>query len=327
MIMSNNNDYVRNLTDYITDITGIQTEVYPLATKEKDKLPLLVTGVYDLHGGMIMGVPVVFAREKDGNRLTPSQIGKHMDIIKHSTGHHAVYVTEDMLAYNANRLSSHHVNFIVPGKQMFIPSLLIDIKKPVISGTDTVDIYPFTQMLLLFHLEAECLDGLTAKEVSQRFNVSYATANRAVRWLTEKELATTTKGKEKRLSFILHGQALWQKALPHLVSPVMKTIKTNIKPKGGLVCGVNALSEFTMINPSQGGCYAISRDAYDDIGKHSYEEYGENTIEIWKYAPELLAKDGVVDRLSLYLSLKDSEDERIQIELEHLIDNMQWLEV
>ena len=35
MIMSNNNDYVRNLTDYITDITGIQTEVYPLATKEK----------------------------------------------------------------------------------------------------------------------------------------------------------------------------------------------------------------------------------------------------------------------------------------------------
>ena len=82
-----------------------------------------------------------------------------------------------------------------------------------------------------------------------------------------------------------------------------------------------------MINPSQGGCYAISRDAYDDIGKHSYEEYGENTIEIWKYAPELLAKDGVVDRLSLYLSLKDSEDERIQIELEHLIDNMQWLEV
>lgn len=94
MIMSNNNDYVRNLTDYITDITGIQTEVYPLATKEKDKLPLLVTGVYDLHGGMIMGVPVVFAKEKDGNRLTPSQIGKHMDIIKHSTGYHAIYVTQ-----------------------------------------------------------------------------------------------------------------------------------------------------------------------------------------------------------------------------------------
>jgi hypothetical protein len=37
---------------------------------------------------------------------------------------------------------------------------------------------------------------------------------------------------------------------------------------------------------------------------------------VWSYKPELFAKERVVDRLSLYLSLKDNEDERVQAALE-----------
>jgi hypothetical protein len=38
-------------------------------------------------------------------------------------------------------------------------------------------------------------------------------------------------------------------------------------------------------------------------------------IEVWNYAPSLFAHDGWVDKISLYLSLKDNNDERIQHEL------------
>jgi hypothetical protein len=54
------------------------------------------------------------------------------------------------------------------------------------------------------------------------------------------------------------------------------------------------------------------------------KNYGENVIEIWRYNPSILSKSGIVDRLSLYLSLKDSKDERIQIELDNMINEIKW---
>ena len=54
------------------------------------------------------------------------------------------------------------------------------------------------------------------------------------------------------------------------------------------------------------------------------KQFGENEIQVWKYNPKMLSTEGVVDKLSLYLSLKDNEDERIQIELERLINEMPW---
>lgn len=35
-------------------------------------------------------------------------------------------------------------------------------------------------------------------------------------------------------------------------------------------------------------------------------------------------KNGIVDKLSLFLAMKDMDDERIQIELETMINNMIW---
>ena len=47
-------------------------------------------------------------------------------------------------------------------------------------------------------------------------------------------------------------------------------------------------------------------------------------IEVWKYDPALLSETGVVDKLSLYLLLKDYEDERVQIELDNMIKDIAW---
>ena len=49
-------------------------------------------------------------------------------------------------------------------------------------------------------------------------------------------------------------------------------------------------------------------------------------IEVWRYDPDLLAKNGVIDPLSLYLSIRANDDERIQIELKDLMNSIKWLE-
>ena len=43
------------------------------------------------------------------------------------------------------------------------------------------------------------------------------------------------------------------------------------------------------------------------------KQYGDIKVEVWKYSPLLLSENGIVDRLSLYLSMRDSDDERILV--------------
>jgi hypothetical protein len=51
-------------------------------------------------------------------------------------------------------------------------------------------------------------------------------------------------------------------------------------------------------------------------------EEAEASMEAWKYDPLVLAANDVADRCSLYLSLRQSADERIQKELRSLIDGV-----
>jgi hypothetical protein len=62
------------------------------------------------------------------------------------------------------------------------------------------------------------------------------------------------------------------------------------------------------------------RKAIKDINQHK----GDFLIEVWDYDPALLSKSKYVDMLSLYLSIKDSSDDRTQIELEKLLNKVKW---
>jgi hypothetical protein len=49
-------------------------------------------------------------------------------------------------------------------------------------------------------------------------------------------------------------------------------------------------------------------------------------IELWRYAPALLSKDGhSVDPLSLHLSMRETNAERIEATLTVLLKGVQWL--
>ena len=88
--------------------------------------------------------------------------------------------------------------------------------------------------------------------------------------------------------------------------------------------GVNALSAYSMINKEQQKSFAISKDMVKKISTNKL--FGKTKLEVWRYTPGLLAGGNVVDPLSLFLSLKDDEDERIQMELDTLIENIRWSE-
>lgn len=108
------------------------------------------------------------------------------------------------------------------------------------------------------------------------------------------------------------------------VSPIEQLHYTDALLEGMMISGVNALASYTMLNEESRQCWAITKKELKNLNVVTDEQFGENEIQVWKYNPKMLSTEGVVDKLSLYLSLKDNEDERIQIELERLINAMSW---
>jgi hypothetical protein len=45
---------------------------------------------------------------------------------------------------------------------------------------------------------------------------------------------------------------------------------------------------------------------------------------VWRYLPTMQIKENTVDQLSLWLSLKDNQDDRIQMALGDLEETFKW---
>ena len=120
------------------------------------------------------------------------------------------------------------------------------------------------------------------------------------------------------------------------VTPVLKKVYVDEKPTGliMLYSNASALPEYSDMNPSRQEYFAIDKNIFYKLQKHkllvNHNEYeGLYCLEVWKYNPEILTKQlpgntQVVDPLSLYLSLKDIRDERIEMALKQIIDKTIW---
>lgn len=323
MIRSNLNDNIYDTQVFINLILGENQSIETLDKSLTKKVPVAVLGGYQLYHCTLLGVDVclMFAKEE----FSPAQIHKQALLVQNALGMYAVAVLNDVKSYNIQRLTASKTNFIVPGKQMFLPSLMIVLKNPKSIDTDVSEtIPPIAQCIILYHIQCQCINGMTATELAMTFSVSYATVNRAFRWLQKNGLAKLDGKKGKSLTFLFEGKDLWEHALPYLATPVEKTVKTS-KSIEGITCGIEALASFTMLAEPEYSCTAITKETAHNLGEFLNNDFGDNEVEIWRYNPLALAADSrCVDTLSLYLSLRHNDDERIQIELDNLISTVKW---
>jgi hypothetical protein len=135
------------------------------------------------------------------------------------------------------------------------------------------------------------------------------------------------------LRFRFERRELWEKALPWLTSPARAThwVRWENPPQGILLAGITALSGMTMIADDRVPVHALGhrehRAALENGEYRICADRDEATarLEVWNYNPKLLAiRPDTVDPLSLYLTLKDDPNERVQDQLETLIKQFPW---
>lgn len=95
------------------------------------------------------------------------------------------------------------------------------------------------------------------------------------------------------------------------------------------ISGETALARLgNSLNETKIDFYACTSETIKKIKKKEfinwYDIMDDNylTIEQYKYNPHFLSKNNYVDVISLYAELKDSDDERIHIALDELLEEV-----
>lgn len=327
--MSNIPDYIITAINRINDFLPNTIRVMELKPTIKKKIPFGLSGAYDYYQTEIYNTSFIIAGVgDDDDNMAPTVLAKQKEVLLKQTGIVPIFVFSKIASYLFHRYTKNNIDIVVGNRQLFLPSifLVVSREKPE-QQIETEKAPVLFQLAVLYHLEKENIDGITMQTLADKLKVSYATVNRGIRWMKENGFITLTGGKEKQLHFNYKGKDLWEKAMPYLETPVdfiVYTPELGISEKG-LVSEQNALAEYSLLN---GGPYriAISKEEYKNLKKKDiyWDPFGEAGIEVWKYDPALLSETGVVDKLSLYLLLKDYEDERVQIELENMINDIIW---
>ena len=317
------------LKKYIESTLGINVEILPIAKDRMKGLPYFVESNYNLFSMGLFNREILLVVLKEN--IPAEQLKKHLNIIQKAFQLLTVAVLQPIEAYNRLRLIEKKVPFIIAGKQMFMPQLLIDLKEFGVGVSEKQEtMQPAAQLLVLFHLQVESLEGFNLKTIAEKLEYNSATITRAVKYFLSINLCVLHGTKDKFLHFNFSKHELWSKSESLMFNPIKKTTYyAGVLNDNGLKkTNINALSDYSDLNPTIMAFYAAKPGYIQQLRNENPTQTGQLEgdvcIEEWKYDPQKLSNIDTVDKLSLYLCLRENMDERVQDALEQLIKTMPW---
>jgi DNA-binding Lrp family transcriptional regulator len=324
------------ISKYLEAYFGLMTKILPFSKKDLAPLPLYLKGSYVLYTGSIIEQNVIWAKLKSDLHFTPDQIKKQGQQLKQFLGLPIVFVFDEIESWERKRLIERRISFVQPFRQVYIPEFLLQLNDTIRSSESKSEssskyLTPPAQCVLLYHLEVASLEKIPFKEIAKKVQYSTMTVSRIIQELHRFEIIEIEGVKEKSIRFKSQGKELWRNILPILSSPIREVWFTDqiLNENVFRIGGDSALSNFTMLSESNRKTYVIGKDEFRSLKtvgalRGLDKKYGDYRIEVWLYNPAILSENKNVDKLSLYLSMKQEEDERVKGAMEDLINEIEW---
>ena len=330
---------MEKLKEYIHQILGKDLEIKELPKDYANKLPFVFKNNFNFYVTHLHNHELILVQVNKEDAFNATQLRQQVLAIQKVLDKRIIIVTEDITTINRKRLIDQKISFIVPGKQMFLAELLIDIQdfNKAKEFQKEFQLLPSAQLILLYQIlhKEDDLSQYTFKELAEKFQYTQMGITKAIENLKRLAIVEVVGTKEKNIMFENDTQKLWKNIEKHLINPVFKTVYVDEKPTIKMYCSnTTALEEYSDMNPSRLEYLAIEKNKFYELKKNNQlvnlnNESGNYALEVWKYNPELITK-GItkknnVDPLSLYISLKDGFiDERTDMALDQIIEKYVW---
>lgn len=320
--------YMRQLTGHELAWASVNEPTLPPYLRQRFKVRLI----------NVVGQIWLAALLKDGETPAPLQLHKQLKQLQDRYVPQAegvCLVAEELPPHVRRRLVELGQAFVVPGRQLFWPAIgsAETVQRPQRLRPKPVEVLgPIAQQLLIALLLQRVLPPLTIQSVAEALGCSAASVSQAVKSLEASALVKSELQGRERL-FVLAGPAadMWRLAQPLLRSPVRQRVRillAELPEDPQLLAGESALAAATDMGEPAEQVYAIAsrhwRRRADAPAHIPVPDAGTCVVELWRHPPEPTAAHGRVDPLSLYLSLRDDKDERLQLALQELMEQIEW---
>ena len=296
-------------------------------------LPAFLDRMYRLGEGRVAGRRCVFLATV-GEAATPAEIAKHVALVRSAVDAIVAFVTPSLSAYNRSRLIGRGVPFVVPGTQLYIPDLAMDLRERfrTLPQRRTNGLSPAAQAVLFHRLLRLDEAATTPSLIAERLRYSAMSISRAFDGLVSAGLAHTEKrGKERHIRFKNEGRKLFDAAHDLLRSPVRakKFVRDGHHIGSMKHAGESALAELTDLSLPPLPTYAIAASDWKAVAQtcglvETSRDEADHIVETWAYNPTGLSDALIVDPLSLYAQFRDHRDERVSMAAERLLKGMAW---
>ena len=302
-------------------------------------LPYYIADRYRLWRGEMFARACIFmAVRPTESPEGPGELARHREVVlKQWPAALIILLFEGLTPRRRKKLIADRFAFMVPGAQLFIPELLLEFRERSAKAPTTRSperFSPTAQLVAVAALLRQEVEGANATALARRFGVAVMSMGRAFDELQAAGVADADRvGRERTLHMKADGQALWREVERYLQTPVRKVRRVVIPfPERfpGLVAGESALALYTPLAAPRTQTLAVAGADWNRlVREHGLQDaepgYGEgDDVQTWTYDPAVLAERRVVDRLSLYLSVRDHSDERVAQAAEQLLESLPW---
>ncbi len=323
---------LKSFDRYIYDTIGVS--VSSCIHTKITSLPFFILDEYHIYKVDILHKKCILLVSKTADEISPATIRKHVEIVRDKVSQDVIFVHPAISSYNRKRLIESRVSFVVPGNQMYLPELMIDLREHFHAVRSRRSKFsPSTQVVILYMLHNFLQQPFIPSDLAKDLGYSNTTMTRAFDEIEAVGIGRHDIAGRQRLLSVEDGRReLWHKAIDYLGSPIksqvlVRTISDELRR---YQAGETELSHHSMLAETRVKTFAVKKEDWDFckrrdlIEEVKFSEDAKYQLQIWSYAPELFAENGSVDKFSLYLSLKDNEDERVQLALEAMMESIEW---
>jgi len=306
-----------SLENYLSAMFGLKVELAAHAVKG----PLYLRR-FRVGAATILGRSILFAFVTR-DVMSPSEYAQYARQLALKVGLQVVFVFGSITGSRRNAFIRNRVGFVVPGNQFFLPPLM-DIKEWSPRTREPGEKFSYAaQVVVVRQLVSGDVEGMPLAGLARKLGYSSMTMTNAASELATANVVEIVGGRPKTLRFVVRGDDLWAATIHRMRSPVRRTVWNCLMPIGLATAGLSALSERTMLAPPTLKTFAaaVADAARRDIFMAAEsKDDAVSELQIWHYQPKVTGGKGV-DKYSLYLSLREMSDPRVEGELENLMED------
>lgn len=301
-------------------------------------LPLYLAQRYEAHQIRVDGWPMHAVILKGNEPLPPKVVQKQvyqlLDLVGAQIDGYCL-VAEHLPPYLRRRLVEMRMPFVIPGRQLYWPALgnaETTQRARRLPAEPVEQLAPAAQQLLIAMLLGQLKQPVSVSSAAKTLGYTQMSMSRAVKEMESANLVDSgLEGRLRTFTLMFSAKGIWNRALPKLRSPVIETVRVmrrELPDTVTVVAGESALAERSELAAPAEPTYAVASRAWPrqhrDVRTIPTVDEGTCRVELWRYAPEATARGGFADSLSVYLSLRDHRDERVQQALGVMMEQMPW---